>query len=477
MPPEALRKLRGDILAHGQRVPCILWRGQLLDGRNRWRACQDAGITPSTVEHEGDEVSAIELVQSLNLERRDLTEAQRATAVVRTEAALGVAREARERQRAAGAAQGQHGASGGRPTSSGPDVRRKPLRDQVIPKGLCAQTTVTPQVAAAPAAQGARRRQDEAARSRAIISAKTQVSERAIRAAQAVCRAPTALEAVTSGLVPKIGTAAKIAALPEPQQQEVTRLIRTGEARSPVAAITQVTREADRSERAAKVAARPATSGHVIICGDAVGELRRLPSGSAHCCVTDPPYGLDVHRTRGGGQDYADGEDYALKLLDEVCGELKRVLTADAHLYVLSGYSLVEKFKNILRSHFGSGVQDNPIIWAKPNHTMCDFSRWYASSYELILFVRRSDARTLSSTCSRDIITTDRSGAAKHHSAAKPQPLLRYLIENSTVPGETVIDPFAGSGASIVAAKSTGRRGIGIELDPAYAEAASGDIR
>jgi hypothetical protein len=70
------------------------------------------------------------------------------------------------------------------------------------------------------------------------------VSERAIRAAQAVCRAPTALEAVTSGLVPKIGTAAKIAALPEPQQQEVTRLIRTGEARSPVAAITQVTREA-----------------------------------------------------------------------------------------------------------------------------------------------------------------------------------------------------------------------------------------
>lgn len=167
--------------------------------------------------------------------------------MVRTEAALGVAREARERQRALGA---EHGTKGGRPvgssspTSPGPDGLHETLRDQVIPKGYVGQTPVTPRVPVATAHHEARRRQDEAARSRAIISAKTQVSERAIRAAQAVCRAPTALEAVTSGLVPKIGTAAKIAALPEPQQQEVTRLIRTGEARSPVAAITQVTREA-----------------------------------------------------------------------------------------------------------------------------------------------------------------------------------------------------------------------------------------
>lgn len=97
-----------------------------------------------------------------------------------------------------------------------------------------------------------------------------------------------------------------------------------------------------------------------VVCGSAPEVLAAMDDASAHLCVTDPPYGLDVHRTRGGGQDYADGREYAFKLLDQVCAELTRVLTPDAHLYVFSGYSYVQDFKEILARYFD--VQDNPAL-------------------------------------------------------------------------------------------------------------------
>jgi DNA modification methylase len=54
----------------------------------------------------------------------------------------------------------------------------------------------------------------------------------------------------------------------------------------------------------------------------------------------------------------------------------------------------------------------------------------------------------------------------------KPVELIRLCLENSSPHGARVLDPFSGSGSTIVACELTGRRGYGLELDPAYCDVA-----
>jgi site-specific DNA-methyltransferase (adenine-specific) len=61
----------------------------------------------------------------------------------------------------------------------------------------------------------------------------------------------------------------------------------------------------------------------------------------------------------------------------------------------------------------------------------------------------------------------------KLHPTQKPVPALAQLIRSFTLPGELVLDPFAGSGSSCAAALLTGRRYIGVELDAEYRQIAN----
>ncbi len=68
--------LVADIAAHGLREPVIVHEGQILDGRNRYRACEKAGVPVRMVPYDGED--ALRFVVSLNLRRRHMTEHQRA---------------------------------------------------------------------------------------------------------------------------------------------------------------------------------------------------------------------------------------------------------------------------------------------------------------------------------------------------------------------------------------------------------------
>lgn len=69
--------LREDIRQYGQRDPCWTWRGKLLDGRNRARACAELGLSLASRDFDGDELAALRLVISTNVHRRHLTPGQR----------------------------------------------------------------------------------------------------------------------------------------------------------------------------------------------------------------------------------------------------------------------------------------------------------------------------------------------------------------------------------------------------------------
>jgi ParB-like chromosome segregation protein Spo0J len=83
MTPDELEALADDIAENGLRHPITQYQGAILDGRNRLAACEKAGKEPRFVEHDGDDPSALALVISENVQRRDLTAGQRALVAAR----------------------------------------------------------------------------------------------------------------------------------------------------------------------------------------------------------------------------------------------------------------------------------------------------------------------------------------------------------------------------------------------------------
>jgi DNA modification methylase len=293
------------------------------------------------------------------------------------------------------------------------------------------------------------------------------VGRSSVQSARAVLEhaAPEVVAAVDAGRL-AVSDAAKLSRQDVDTQREAMRFVESGGAKNAQQAMRRV--EDDR--RAATPS--PERLDCRIIHGDAVEAVLSLDV-APHCVVMDPPYGIETHNTRRGGHDYADGEDYALALLDEVCAALASKLDPSAHVYVFSGYSYVHAFKEVLARHFD--VQDNPLVWVKDNHTMCDFSKWYPSKHEYVLFAKMRGSQRKLAACLPDVLSHPRSRDTTH-SAEKPPGLLQVLIEQSTVRGELVIDPFCGSGSTGVASLSCERSFVGIEAEERWVSIARGRV-
>jgi hypothetical protein len=114
-------QLKADIKEHGQRLPVWTYRGRIIDGRNRYRACRELGMEPSTQEWDGNG-SLVAFVWSLNGPRRHLGKGQ--LAAVAVEMLPWLEKEARERQRQAGKVHGK-----GRPKAKLPELIPEAKRD------------------------------------------------------------------------------------------------------------------------------------------------------------------------------------------------------------------------------------------------------------------------------------------------------------------------------------------------------------
>jgi DNA modification methylase len=411
---DAAASLLADVKAHGLRERIKIWIDQdretmwLVDGRNRTRAAAAAGLECDSV------VEWVSFADDAEVAR-----SQRAMAGARLLPMFEEA--ARERQGA--------------------------RNDLNI-------------VANWPQCEEGRKARDEAA------DALNTSARSVARAKKVLTEAPELAPLVDAGQLP-VSAAAKLAKEDEDTRARVAKKISSGEAKNAPQALKQVADDR-RAERASEVVLEGAR--FEVVTGEAVDVLS-ASEAEIHCVITDPPYGLETHRTRQGGQDYADGEEYALGLLDEVCEALKPRLADGAHLYFFTGYTHLHAFKTTLARHFW--VQDNPIVWIKPRHTLCDFTKKWPSACEYILFAKHGDtsARPLAS-CLKDWIGPYAPGTTTGHSAEKPVEVLRALVEQSSEVGELVVDPFTGSGSTGAAALSLGRRFFGAELDERWADVA-----
>ncbi len=208
-----------------------------------------------------------------------------------------------------------------------------------------------------------------------------------------------------------------------------------------------------------------------LINDDALRVMCNMSECSVDMIVTDPPY-----RTISGGPGGSDGRPTGMLTkndglmfghnnieVEQWMPELFRVLRSPGHCYVMVN------LMNLWRFHaaaIDAGFKvHNLLVWKKQNVTP---NRWFMKNCEYILFLRKGPARSIYTQGVPMVIEARNPVGEKSHPTEKPVGLMTTLIRASAQPGETVFDPFMGSGATGVAAVSEGCDFVGVEIDPEY---------
>jgi DNA modification methylase/ParB-like chromosome segregation protein Spo0J len=436
MAPDEFAGLVADIRANGQREPIWLYRGEVIDGRNRLKACAEIGIEPQFREWDGDG-SLVEFVVSLNLHRRHLSSGQRAACGSEIEERLAV--EAKERQRAAG---GDHKSSEARP--------KRPAKSVVarIPQ---------------PISDKAR---DQAAR---LIGS----NSRYIQDAKAVKKAaPDLHEKVKAGKM----------TLPRAKRE-----------------VKKAEKRAELQARAEAVAAAPAaTRCWEVVTGDAVAVLGRPGGEPARLIFADPPYNIGFDY--GEGHDDALPADQYLKWCRRWADACARRLTPDGSLWVLINDEWADELGCMLRRaglHRRAWIKwyESFGVNCANNFNRCSRHLFYMVK-DPRRFVFNADAVTRPSD--RQAKYGDKRadpggklwddvwglnppiprlvGTAAERipdvPTQLPLQLLTAVVGCASGPGDLVIDPFSGSGSTGEAAIRLGRRFLGIDRSETYSNLA-----
>lgn len=210
---------------------------------------------------------------------------------------------------------------------------------------------------------------------------------------------------------------------------------------------------------------------HRVICGDSTGEetYKVLMEGvKANVVVTDPPYNVDVEETAGKimNDNMADQDFY--KFLLAAYTRMHENLADDGSIYVFHADTEGLNFRKAFRDagFYLSGC----CIWKK-NALVLGRSP-YQWQHEPCLFGWKANGKHewYSDRKQTTIWEYDRPKASKDHPTMKPVQLMAYPIRNSSMTNGIVLDPFLGSGSTLVACEETDRVCRGIELDPKFVD-------
>jgi site-specific DNA-methyltransferase (adenine-specific) len=204
---------------------------------------------------------------------------------------------------------------------------------------------------------------------------------------------------------------------------------------------------------------------NTITHGDCIQVMRQMPAQSVDFILTDPPY-LVNYRDRTGRAIQNDADASWLK---PAMAEAYRVLKQNRVAIIFYGWTKVDIFFEAWRD---AGFR--PVGHLVFHKAYSSKSRFVSYRHEQAYLLAKGRP-PLPKQPLGDVIDMPYSGN-KLHPTQKPVAALAPLIRSFSLPGETVFDPFTGSGSSCAAALLTGRKYIGIELNSEYCTQASARI-
>ena len=196
---------------------------------------------------------------------------------------------------------------------------------------------------------------------------------------------------------------------------------------------------------------------NAVIRGNCIEVMAAMPACSVDFILTDPPY-MAAYKSRDN--QTVRNDDNAAWLWRSFA-QMHRILKPDAFAISFYGWPKVDLFFSTWKqSGFRIGGH---IIFRKRYASKSAFLQYrHEAAYLLIKGNPAFPASPLP-----DVMDWTYTGN-KLHPTQKSIHILKPLIETFTAPGELVLDPFAGSGSTCIAAKRSGRQYIGIELDSAH---------
>lgn len=202
-----------------------------------------------------------------------------------------------------------------------------------------------------------------------------------------------------------------------------------------------------------------------IILGDCLDYMRTLPDKCFDLVLTDPPYGIGEANGKNKSRGYLDpARDYGKKDWDaaapskEYFDEMRRV---SKNQIIFGG------------NYFAEYLTNSPcwIAWNKLNGAS-DFA-----DCELAWTSFKSAVRLFEYQWNGMLQGEKKYKEERLHPTQKPLPLFLWLLEKYSTPGQTVLDPFSGSGTTAIAAHRLGRQFVCVEKDAEYYEASVERLR
>ena len=240
--------------------------------------------------------------------------------------------------------------------------------------------------------------------------------------------------------------------------------------------------------------------GYRIYTGNCIDILPELPEKSVNLIFADPPYNLQLkqelyrpNQTRVDGVDDAWDQFSSFKSYDEFTGQwlsaCRRVLADDGTIWVIGSYHNIFRVGRIMMD-MGYWIL-NDVQWYKTNPMPNFRGVRFTNATETLIWAKKSEkqkkytfnhqvmkqlnnGKQMTSVWQIPLCTgTERIKDAqgkKAHSTQKPETLLQWVILSSSNEGDTVLDPFLGSGTTCAVARKLNRKSIGIEQEPRYVE-------
>ncbi len=207
---------------------------------------------------------------------------------------------------------------------------------------------------------------------------------------------------------------------------------------------------------------------HQVVNADSLSWMAAAEPGQFDVILTDPPYGMgadefgDSGGLAAGAHGYTDSADNFYKLLAILAPESFRLAKAQAHLYCFCD---IDKFPSMKDAFADAGwsVFRTPLIWYKKSGMRAPWpEQGPQRKYETLLYAVKGKRPILKML--GDVLDYP-PDSNLGHAAQKPVALFEDLLRRSCLPGNSVFDPFCGSGPIFSAAHALKVRAVGIEMD------------